>query len=176
MKKIIMGVAVVALLSMASPAVATAPDWVLPIKSATPGSTNPKVTQANIQNTICKSGFTDTIRPPVSYTNKLKTTELTGSYKSFVATWGGALGGYELDHLISLQLGGNPTDVKNLWVEPYAGNGARKKDVVETALKRLVCSGKITLIAAQTAISTNWVKAYNTYVTPADVASSSSNG
>ena len=160
---------------IAGPAIA-APDWVLPNSAATPGSTNPNVTQNNIQATICKSGFTNTIRPSITYTNKLKKTELAGSYKSFTTIWGTNLANYELDHLISLQLGGNPSDVKNLWVEPYAANGARKKDVVETALKRLVCANKLSLVAAQTAISTDWVKAYNTYVTPADVKNASANG
>jgi hypothetical protein len=178
MKKIMIGAAVALLLTTSTPAMATSTDWVLPVSSVTPGSTNPAVTQANIQTTICTSGFTNTIRPPVSYTNKLKKQEIAvgGTYFFEVATYGAALGNYELDHLISLQLGGNPTDVKNLWMQPYLGNNARKKDVVETALKRLVCSNKITLVAAQQAISTNWVKAYNTYVTPADVKSASSNG
>lgn len=172
MKKV---AALTALLFALSGSPATASDYQLPL-SVTPGSTNPAVTQANIQTTICKSGYTDTIRPPVSYTNKLKATELAGSYKSFVAVYGSALGNYELDHLISLQLGGNPTDVANLWVEPYAGQNARRKDVVETALKRLVCANKLTLIAAQKAISGNWVSAYAKYVTSADVLNASSNG
>jgi len=67
-----------------------------------------------------------------------------------------------------LQLGGNPTDPKNLWPEPYAGNGARKKDVIETKLKKLVCSGDVKLADAQKAIATNWVLAYNKYITPSD--------
>jgi hypothetical protein len=157
---------------------AVSQDWVLPNSQFTPGAINPAVTQGNIQSTICVSGFTDSIRPPVSYTNKLKKIELAagGSYFFEVAGFGSALGNYELDHLISLQLGGNPTDVKNLWVEPYSGNNARKKDVIETALKRLVCSNKMLLVDAQKAISTNWVAAYNKYVTPADVKSASANG
>ena len=44
----------------------------LPDPICTPGVVNPKVTQDNIQKTICVSGYTKTIRPPVSYTNKLK--------------------------------------------------------------------------------------------------------
>lgn len=174
MKKLL-SILAATLLALSANAPVFAVDYQLPL-SVTPGSLNPAVTQANIQTTICKSGFTATIRPPVSYTNKLKKQELAGTYKSFVAIYGSDLGNYELDHLISLQLGGNPTDVANLWMEPYTGNNARKKDVVETALKRLVCSGKITLAVAQKAISTNWATAYNTYVTPADVKSSNADG
>lgn len=138
-------------------------DWVLPIKKYTPGATSPSVNQDNIQSTICKSGWTDTIRPSTSYTNKLKTDQLASTYKSFAKKWGTNLSAYEEDHLISLQLGGSPTDPKNLFPQPYAGLNARTKDVVETALKRLVCSGKLKLVDAQKAISTNWVIAYNKY-------------
>ena len=38
----------------------------LPDPQCTPGSINTSVTQDNIKNTICVSGFTKTIRPPVS--------------------------------------------------------------------------------------------------------------
>ena len=130
----------------------------------TPGAINPAVTQANIQTTICKSGWTDTIRPPVSYTNKLKTQMLATSYKSFASLYGSSNDGYELDHLISLELGGNPTDPKNLWPEPYASpTGAKVKDVVETKLKTLVCAGKLPLADAQKMIATNWYAAYLKY-------------
>jgi hypothetical protein len=93
---------------------------------------------------------------------------MASTYKSLVATFGAPAANYEEDHLISLQLGGSPTDPKNLWPQPYVGNNARKKDVVETKLKNLICTGKITLSDAQKAIATNWVLAYNKYVTPAD--------
>lgn len=135
----------------------TSPNWFL-----TPGITNPAVTQDNIKKTICKSGWTKKIRPRTSYTNALKQQQ--------IAQYGYAdkkLSHYEEDHLISLQLGGHPTDPRNLWPEAYAGQcGARVKDVIETKLKRLVCSGKISLVQAQQAIAWNWVMAYNQYVKP----------
>ena len=170
-------IAGVTALFLVSSVAAYAADWALP-NAATPGALNPAVTQANIATTVCKSGWTDTIRPPVSYTNKLKAAQLAkgGAYESFPAIYGAAAANYEEDHLISLQLGGSPTDPKNLWPEPYAGSNARKKDVIETALKRLVCSGKMTLAAAQKAISTNWVTAYKVDVTPIDVKNVQSNG
>jgi hypothetical protein len=120
----------------------------------TPGATNPNVTQANIKKTICKSGWTKTIRPPSSYTNTLR-------YRNK------KLGSYEEDHLISLQLGGDPQDPRNLWPQAYAGKcGARVKDVIETALKRLVCDPKppLTVVEAQQMISQDWVGAYTQYV------------
>ena len=63
----------------------------------------------------------------------------------------------ELDHLISLELGGDPLDSLNLWPEPWANpDGAHQKDAVENALHRLVCAGKLSLTDAQHRIATNW--------------------
>lgn len=132
----------------------------LPDPVRTPGVTNPDVTQENIKQTICVSGWTKTIRPPSSYTTDLKKKQIKEyRYRDK------SLGSYEEDHLISLQLGGHPTDPQNLWPEPYNTRcGARIKDVVETRLKRMVCAEKISLADAQKAIATNWIAAYKTYV------------
>jgi len=134
----------------------------LPDSFRTPGATNPDVSQFNIKKTICKSGWTQTIRPPSSYTTGLKRQQIVEyGYRNK------KLASYEEDHLISLQLGGNPQDPQNLWPQAYAGKcGARVKDVIETALKRLVCSPKppLTLVEAQQMISQNWVAAYSQFV------------
>jgi len=67
---------------------------------------------------------------------------------------------YEIDHLISLELGGSNA-VANLWPEPYAGPfGARTKDRVENFAHAQVCSGKIPLAAAQHWIAVNWYAEY----------------
>ena len=66
----------------------------------------------------------------------------------------------ELDHLISLELGGAPSDVRNLWVEP--GKIPNPKDTVENKLKSAVCSGLIPLTTAQTAIAGDWTTAFDT--------------
>jgi len=127
--------------------------------SRTPGATNPDITQDNIDKTICNRGkwSTKSIRPPTSYTNKLKKKQIVeyGYKNKTMAT-------YEEDHLISLQIGGSPTDPKNLWPEPYAGKwGARKKDGLENRLNRLICNETMTLRQAQTCISHNWIECYN---------------
>ena len=172
MKKAI--VALTIALTFSSTAFAVTPDWVLPNVKVTPGALNPSVTQANIKDNVCKANWTSTIRPTVAYTNKLKATQMAGDYKYLQAQFGTASSAYEEDHLISLQLGGNPTDPKNLWPEPYASNNARKKDVVESALKRLVCAGTLKLADAQKAIL-NWPVAYKKYVTSKDTADNSDN-
>src|ERR1035437_246121 len=130
-----------------------------PDPTLTPGSLNTAVTQASIGSTICKAGWTATIRPPTSYTNKLKTTQIVqyGYADALPAS-------YEEDHLISLELGGNPTDAKNLWPEPYTITladgrkvGAHVKDAFETKLKTKVCSGAMTLAQAQAEVGDHWV-------------------
>jgi len=43
----------------------------------TPGVRYSRVTHLTISKTVCKSGWTATIRPPTSYTNALKKNQLT---------------------------------------------------------------------------------------------------
>jgi hypothetical protein len=133
----------------------------LPDAIATPGATNPTVTQANIKTTICVPGWTKTIRPPASYTNKLKAGQLAaGAYANPQAPRA-----FEEDHLISLEIGGHPTDPRNLWPQPWDGPyGAHAKDRLENFLRRAVCSGRLTLAEAQAAVSGNWISAYHKYV------------
>ena len=123
----------------------------LPDASCTPGATNPDVTQANIAQTICQSGYTKTIRPTVTYTDSLKQQQMQ-SYG-----FSDSVRAHEEDHLISLELGGAPSDPKNLWPEP--GASPNPKDKIENFLHAEVCTGKITLHDAQTRITTNWVTA-----------------
>lgn len=107
----------------------------------TPGVLNPDVTQATIGSTICVSGWTRTVRPPVSYTNDLKLRQM----RAYGET--GSPSSYQEDHLVSLELGGNPTDPRNLWPEPYPR--AADVDKIENELNAEVCSGKLTLAGAQ---------------------------
>jgi hypothetical protein len=118
------------------PAAVTRASWAL-----TPGVVNPDVTQATIRSTICVGGWTTTVRPPVSYTNDLKRRQLR--------QYGlrGPPSAYQEDHLISLELGGNPTDPRNLWPEPYPR--ATAVDKVENELNHEVCSGRLALAQAQ---------------------------
>ena len=107
----------------------------------TPGVLNPNVTQANIRSTICRHGWTATIRPPVSYTNALKRKQM----RQYGET--GSMSDYQEDHLISLEMGGSPTDPRNLWPEPYPR--AAEMDQIENELNSEICDGKLTLAQAQ---------------------------
>ena len=117
-----------------------------PDPACTPGSFDPAVTQANLTTTICKSGYTSEVRPPSSATDKAKKALYT-AYGLPTSEFG------ELDHLVSLELGGS-NDVANLW--PEIGKIPNPKDSVENVLHKAVCSGKVTLAAAQNAIAENW--------------------
>lgn len=107
----------------------------------TPGVLNAAVTQATIRATICKRGWTRTIRPPVDYTNALKRKQMR------VYDEHGPPSAYQEDHLISLELGGDPTDPRNLWPEPYPR--ATDVDRIENDLNARVCAGALTLADAQ---------------------------
>ena len=66
-----------------------------------------------------------------------------------------------------LELGGNPTSMQNLWPEPRKiAWGATKKDRLENKLHALVCSGQLSLRAAQKVFETNWISGYLKYVGP----------
>jgi len=118
------------------PGVVLRASWAL-----TPGVLNPDVTQATIGGTICRRGWTRTIRPPVSYTNALKAQGLRQYHLR------GPPSSFQEDHLISLELGGDPVDPRNLWPEPYPR--AATVDQIENELNHLVCTGKLSLAEAQ---------------------------
>lgn len=134
------------------------PTWQYRDRPLSAGVAAEGVSQLNLASTVCKPGWTATIRPNTSYTNKLKRSLVTLESDRNPSH-------YELDHIISLQLGGDPVAPGNLWLQHYAEPcGARRKDVLEGKLKRLVCSGSLTLIEAQALISTDWVAAYNSHL------------
>jgi len=67
----------------------------------------------------------------------------------------------EIDHIISLELGGSNT-IANLFPEKRdVAPGYKVKDALETHLNTLVCTQHtMTLRAAQIAIATNWETLY----------------
>lgn len=121
-------------------------------RACTPGATNTAVTQATLDRTVCVPGYTARVRPPESYTERLK--------RKQIAAYGYAdrrLSAYEEDHLIPLEVGGSPDDPRNLWPEPRAGaHDATTKDTEENALHRAICDGRMTLAQAQAQFITDW--------------------
>jgi len=121
----------------------------LPDAHCTPGAVFSGVTPQK----ICVAGYTRTVR------------NVPASEKTMVFAEYGIIahtpGQYEIDHLISLELGGN-NDISNLWPEAAAPvPGFHQKDVLENYLHDKVCSGVLSLQLAQHEIATNWIGAYN---------------
>jgi hypothetical protein len=130
-----------------------------PDPRCTPGALNPRVTQATIRRTICRRGWTSTVRPPERITEQEKAASMAAY------GYGGSLSRFEYDHLVPLELGGATNDRRNLWPEP--GASPNPKDSVERQLNREVCEGTMTLAHAQRAIAFNWVVLARRKPTPA---------
>ena len=128
---------------------------VLPDRRCSPGAIDPAVRQDDIQSTICVSGYTSRAR-------NVPTSEKNAVYREYGITHH-APNSYEVDHIVSLELGGS-NNIANLYPEPYANpNGARVKDKLENHLHAAVCSGQVSLTEAQRAIAANWLHASTTY-------------
>ena len=125
----------------------------------TPGAINTAVTEDNIGDTVCKIGFTKTIRPSESYTYSLKMRQLRSGYNLNGDT---KAGNYEEDHMVPLSVGGAPKDEKNLWPQPRKiYPGAAEKDKLELLAWKKLCKREITLKEAQSYfLNGNWEKSY----------------
>ena len=142
-----------------------AANQILPDSACTPGAvltTNTTV--------VCKVGYTKTVRDVSEATKKKVFAEYGITYSQH--------SNYEVDHLISLEIGGG-NDISNLWPEnSKITDGSLTKDKFENYLHAQVCAGKMTIQEAQKEISTNWLSYYqsdtntktkSTTITPAPV-------
>ncbi|WP_247539130.1 hypothetical protein [Ralstonia pseudosolanacearum] len=130
----------------------------------TPGAVDPRVTQANIHETICVRGYTKTVRPPQQFTRELKVRQIR-----LYGYDDKRLRDYEEDHLVALEIGGSPDSAKNLWPQPrhVIGNwGSLAKDKLENRLHSLVCRRKVSLAQAQREMAHDWIAAYKRYIGP----------
>jgi len=121
----------------------------LPDSACTPGDIFPNATVSQ----ICQSGYASSVRNVTTSTKNKVYAEygITSHYA----------GQYEVDHLISLELGGS-NDISNLWPEAASPTpGFHQKDQVENYLHDQVCAGKIGLKAAQIQIATDWLSVYH---------------
>ena len=145
-----------------SPSSGTQPHWGVQTKTAgcsahtglqdaacTPGAILASATKTD----VCTSGYAKSVRNvPQSEKNQV--------YAEYGITRHTA-GEYEVDHLVSLELGGS-NDISNLWPEAASPKpGFHEKDKVENYLNSQVCSGAISLQEAQIEIATNWLDVYN---------------
>jgi len=117
-------------------------------KACTPGAIFSNATK----DMVCKSGYSSSVRD-VSNSEK---NQVFAEYGVKTHT----SGQYEVDHLVSLELGGS-NDIANLWPEAATPTpGFHEKDKVENKLHSEVCNGTITLAAAQQEIATDWLQIY----------------
>ncbi len=116
----------------------------LPDSACTPGAIFPDATK----DKICVPGYSSSVRNvPSAEKDQVYAEYGVASHEP---------GQYEVDHLISLELGGS-NDIANLWPEPASPTpGFHEKDKVENYLHDQVCSGAMSLQQAQVAIATNW--------------------
>lgn len=132
----------------------------LPDAKVTPGAVNKSAVADmsgrphrvdNVEMNICAKDFrTGPIRASIR--------NFAGIKKQACAAYGVAKcdASVEGDHLISIEIGGCPDCLANIWPQPMAQ--ARVKDhEVEDALPKLVCAGKISLKQAQSCIASDWV-------------------
>lgn len=121
----------------------------LPDPACTPGA----IIESATPEQICQPGYARDVR------------DVPDAVKSQVYAEYGITshrpGQYEVDHLISLELGGS-NDIANLWPEAAEPRpGFHEKDKVENYLHAQVCAGAISLAAAQEQIASNWLDVYN---------------
>ena len=128
----------------------------LPDRGCTPG----RALHASVtKDDVCVPGYAGRVRN-VSASLKNAVYKAYGITKHFNGKTG------EVDHLVSLELGGS-NDQANLFPEAASPHpGSKDKDKLENRLHKLVCDGTLALATAQRAIAKDWVKAYKKYVGP----------
>jgi hypothetical protein len=124
--------------------------WEIPDPKYTPGAV--LTTEAAA---VCASGYSKTVR------------DVTEAEKDQIYAEYGITSHvpyqYEIDHDISLELGGS-NDPTNLWPEPNDKSTGNTKDRLEDKLHEMVCANEISLVAAQAAIEGDWTVAYRKYL------------
>jgi hypothetical protein len=136
----------------------------MPNEALTPGA----VATTDV-STVCRPGYATNLRPTGALWNHLKEGAydrygLLRGHRSVIDEHGIRRPAYEVDHLIPLEIGGDPTDRRNLW--PESIQSAKVKDEVENELHELVCSGRMDIRQAQSAIARDWKTAVPGRVIP----------
>lgn len=150
----------IALLSLASAFAGEAP--IVPNIEITPGVARTDIAPAAICKT--KWGKDERHVTATMKTEVFRAYGLSGNDDPACEPAAGSKQRCEIDHLISRELGG-ADDVKNLWPQAYGTKpwNAHLKDKLENRLHKELCSGKITLQDAQSALVNDWRVAYRRY-------------
>lgn len=130
----------------------TGPTYLYPNPTLTPGAI--LTTDAS---KLCTPGYSSTVRNVTTSTKKQVYAEYGLSYPQ-------PSGSYEVDHFISLELGGS-NDITNLWPEPASPTpGFHQKDQFENFEHTQICKGIITVQEAQRRMMTDWYYYYETEI------------
>jgi hypothetical protein len=114
---------------------------------------NPTFTSGAVLTTdaslICTPGYASSARDVSTATKEQVYAEYGVSYPQ-------ALGAYEVDHFIPLEIGGS-NDITNLWPEPATPTpGFHQKDQFENFEHGQVCNGTISVAEAQSRMASDW--------------------
>lgn len=123
---------------------------------AVPNVPDPRLTPGDVLTTdarvVCAPGYARTVRH-VTEATKRAVMRAYGIDPDHHAP-------LEVDHSISLELGGS-NDPKNLAPQRYEPRpGAHEKDLLENFLHGEVCAGRMKLTDAQHQIATDWLSAW----------------
>lgn len=117
------------------------------------GTITPGVAETTDLSLLCKVGYTSTVRNvSEALKNKVYSEYTIVTHKPHE---------YEIDHLISLELGG-ANDQENLWPQSYITCpwNAHVKDRLENYLHARVCAGELPIQFVQQEISKDWIALY----------------
>jgi hypothetical protein len=104
-------------------------------------------------STICTPGYSARVRA-------VSTDERASIFHEYGMPFRSYGRSYEVDHIVSLELGGS-NDAVNLYPEAAApAPGYHVKDRLENRLHRLVCAGQLPLGTVQRDIARDWVALY----------------
>jgi hypothetical protein len=122
----------------------------LPDRRCSPGAYYSSLTKT----VICASSFRTSAIRNVPQSEKF---QVEREYGLAAARYGRTL---EIDHIVSLELGGS-NNIANLYPEKASARpGYRVKDALENRLHSMVCAGRIALRSAQQQIAANWERLY----------------
>lgn len=110
---------------------------------------NERVTQSTIHSTICKRGWSESVRPPYewSHEQKLRLMRERGIPASEIGAW-------TLDHVQAIENGGAPANPRNLQLQRKAA--AQTKDLDESRIHWNICNGRSTLAEGQAEMLRLW--------------------
>ena len=108
-----------------------------------------RVTQGTLRSTICKRGWSESVRPPYewSHAHKQRLMRERGIPASEFGAW-------TLDHIQPIEDGGSPADPRNLQLQTKAA--ALAKDLDENRIHWNICNGRSTLAEGQAEMLRLW--------------------